>query len=94
MKLTISSHLTAIMEKEKDITAKKYNWFTMFWSGFTSMSRMSKTLWIVAIVKLVIMFFILKPFFFPNVLETNYDNDADKAEHVRTELYEKLPTSE
>ena len=94
MKLTIPSQRTVIMEKEKDITAKKYNWFTMFWSGFTSMSRMSKTLWIVAIVKLVIMFFILKPFFFPNVLETNYDNDADKAEHVRTELYEKLPTSE
>lgn len=82
------------MEKEKDIAEKKYNWFTMFWSGFTSMSRMSKTLWIVAIVKLVIMFFILKPFFFPNVLETNYDNDADKAEHVRTELYEKVQPSE
>lgn len=82
------------MEKEIDIAEKKYNWFTMFWSGFTSMSRMSKTLWIVAIVKLVIMFFILKPFFFPNVLETNYDNDADKAEHVRTELYEKVQTSE
>jgi uncharacterized membrane protein len=80
---------------EKEIKSpEKYNWFTMFWSGFTSMSRMSKTLWIVAIVKLVIMFFILKPFFFPNVLETNYDNDADKAEHVRTELYEKASTTE
>ncbi len=58
------------------------------------MSRMSKTLWIVAIVKLVVMFFILKPFFFPNLLETNYDNDADKAEHVRSELLQKAPASD
>ncbi|MDD2327512.1 MAG: DUF4492 domain-containing protein [bacterium] len=66
----------------------------MFWSGFTSMSRLSRTLWIVAIVKLIIMFFILKPFFFPNLLESNYDNDADKAQHVRTELFNKAPATE
>jgi len=66
----------------------------MFWEGFTSMSRMSKTLWIVAIVKLIIMFFILKPFFFPNLLDTNYENEADKAEHVRTELFRKALANE
>ena len=58
------------------------------------MSRLSRTLWIVAIVKLIIMFFILKPFFFPNLLESNYDNDADKAQHVRTELFNKAPATE
>ncbi|HBG59085.1 MAG TPA: DUF4492 domain-containing protein, partial [Porphyromonadaceae bacterium] len=67
----------------------KFNWFKMFWDGFTNMNRLSKTLWIVAIVKLIIMYFILRPFFFPNVLDTTYDNDADKAKHVRTELLEK-----
>jgi uncharacterized membrane protein len=80
------------MEIKRETT--KYNWFSMFWEGFTSMSRMSKTLWIVAIVKLIIMFFILKPFFFPNLLDTNYENEADKAEHVRTELFRKALANE
>lgn len=80
----------------KDIKkpAGKYNWFTMFWEGFTSMSRLSKTLWILAIAELIFLYFILKPFFFPNVLDTTYDNDADKANHVRTELFEKAQESE
>ena len=50
-----------------------------------------KTLWVIVVVKLVIMFFILKPFFFPNLLKSKYDNDLDKANHVRTELYQKAP---
>lgn len=82
------------MEVETNESPARFNWFTMFWSGFNNMSRTSKTLWIVAIVKLVIMFFILKPFFFPNVLETYYDNEEDKAEHVRTELFRKAPATE
>ncbi|MBZ4651475.1 MAG: hypothetical protein JG761_275 [Proteiniphilum sp.] len=82
------------MEMEIKRETTKYNWFSMFWEGFTSMSRMSKTLWIVAIVKLIIMFFILKPFFFPNLLDTNYENEADKAEHVRTELFRKALANE
>jgi len=61
----------------------------MFWSGFMSMSPLSKSLWILVIVKLFIMYFILKPFFFPNVLDSTYKDDADKANHVRTELFEK-----
>jgi hypothetical protein len=40
------------------------------------------------------MFFILKPFFFPNLLDTNYENEADKAEHVRTELFRKALANE
>lgn len=82
------------MESEINRPEEKFNWFKMFWSGFTNMSSLSKTLWIVAIVKLIIMFFILKPFFFPNELDTKYENDADRAQHVRTELYKKVPATE
>lgn len=82
------------MELEINRPEEKFNWFTMFWTGFTNMSSLSKTLWIVVIVKLVIMFFILKPFFFPNVLDTRYENEAEKAQHVRTELYKKAPATE
>jgi uncharacterized membrane protein len=82
------------MVSEINRPQERFNWFKMFWTGFTNMSRLSKTLWIVAVVKLIIMFFILKPFFFPNVLNTKYEDDADKAQHVRTELFKKAPVTE
>lgn len=53
--------------------------------GFKSMT-VGKTLWIIILVKLFILFFILKLFFFPNILNTRFDNDADRAQHVRSEL--------
>ena len=35
------------------------------------------------------MFAILKLFFFPDLLSSNYDNDDDRAQHVRNELIKK-----
>lgn len=56
--------------------------------GFKSMT-VGKTLWALIILKLFIMFAILKLFFFPNLLSSNYDNDNDRAQHVRNELIKK-----
>ena len=56
--------------------------------GFKSMS-LGKTLWALIILKLFIMFAILKLFFFPDLLSSNYDNDDDRAQHVRNELIKK-----
>lgn len=67
-------------------TKSKFNWFKMFWEGFTNMTTLGKTLWVIVIIKLIFMFFILKPFFSPNYLSSKYDNADDKAEHVRKEL--------
>lgn len=82
------------MELEIKRPPEKFNWFKMFWDGFTNMSTLSKSLWIVVIVKLIIMYFILKPFFFTNLLDSTYEDDTDKANHVRTELYKKAPETE
>jgi hypothetical protein len=35
------------------------------------------------------MFFIMKPIFSPNFLNTKFDNKEDKADHVRKELIDK-----
>ena len=67
----------------------KFNWFKMFWEGFTNMTTLGKTLWIIVIIKLIFMFFILKPMFSPNYLNANFDNAQDKAAHVRKELIER-----
>ncbi|MFV0468140.1 MAG: DUF4492 domain-containing protein [Dysgonomonas sp.] len=65
---------------------KKFNWFTMFWDGFRNMTILGKTLWILVIIKLCIMFLILKPFFFPNFLNSKFSDKESKADYVRQEL--------
>lgn len=45
-----------------------------------------KTLWTVIIIKLFIMFAILRLFFFPDFLKTNFETDEERAEHVKKEL--------
>lgn len=70
-------------ENKKDNFIKRIIFFYL--DGFKSMT-LGKSLWILIIIKLFIMFAILKAFFFPNLLNTLYDNDKDKAQHVRTEL--------
>ena len=47
--------------------------------------RGNRTLWLIILVKLFIMFFILKLFFFPNFLG-NLPTDKDKSDYVGKEL--------
>lgn len=62
--------------------------YIFYRDGFKSMT-VGKTLWLIALIKLFIMFAILKTFFFPNYLNSNFDNDESKAKHVRQELINK-----
>lgn len=59
-------------------------WY-LYYDGFRSMT-VGKSLWILIIVKLFVMFVILKLFFFPNILKENYDTDEERAKAVRTTL--------
>ena len=53
--------------------------------GFRQMT-LGRILWKIIFLKLFIMFAILKVFFFPNFLKTNFDTDHERAEHVADEL--------
>ncbi len=53
--------------------------------GFKSMT-VGKKLWAIIFIKVIILFFVFKLFFFPNLLQENYDNDDDRARAVATEL--------
>lgn len=44
--------------------------------------KTGRKLWAIILIKLFIMFAILKAFFFPNYLETNFLNDEERAAHV------------
>ncbi len=49
--------------------------------GFRSMT-VGRTLWAIILIKLFVMFFVLRLFFFPNILQRDYDNDEERANHV------------
>ena len=56
-----------------------------YYTGFQEMT-VGRTLWLIILVKLFIFFVVMKLLFFPNFLSTNFDNDKDRADHVRHEL--------
>lgn len=56
--------------------------------GFKNMT-VGKTLWLIVLIKLFIMFIVLKIFFFPNYLNTNFHDDKSKADHVREQLLQQ-----
>ncbi|MDE5627022.1 MAG: DUF4492 domain-containing protein [Paramuribaculum sp.] len=57
----------------------------LYVDGFRSMT-VGRSLWAIIIIKLIIMFGVLKLFFFPDILGTNYDSDEERAGAVRTAL--------
>jgi hypothetical protein len=63
-----------------------YRTFDLYYDGFRSM-RLGRTLWAIILVKLFIMFAILKVFFFPNFLKEHAQ--GDEAGYVATELIER-----
>jgi hypothetical protein len=56
----------------------------MYIEGFKNLTW-GKPLWIIILIKLFIMFAILKVFFFPNILN-RFDTEEEKSEHVFKEL--------
>lgn len=59
--------------------------FRFYIDGFRSMT-VGKKLWILILIKLFIIFFVFKLFFFPDILERDYDNYTERAEAVRSTL--------
>ena len=50
------------------------------------MSPRGKKLWLIILIKLFIMFAILKVFFFPNILKDNFKTDRERIEHIEKQL--------
>lgn len=59
--------------------------FYLYYDGFRSMSRTSKVLWTLALIKLFIMFAILRPFFFPRIVGQQGDK-AQQANFVMEQI--------
>lgn len=60
--------------------------FRFYYDGFRRMNRTWRVVWIIILIKLFIMFAILKVFFFPNRLATQCDTNEQRSEYVIEEL--------
>ena len=61
------------------------NIIQFYYLGFKSMT-VGKRLWAIIIIKLILMFFVLKLFFFPNFLNTHFKTDAERSNYVIEQL--------
>lgn len=60
--------------------------FNFYYEGFQAMT-LGRTLWLIILLKLFIMFFVLKLFFFPSYLGGK--TTEEKEQHVGNELIER-----
>ena len=59
--------------------------YTFYRNGFRNMT-VGRSLWKIILIKLLVMFAVLKLFFFPNYLQTNFQTDEQRADHVLEQL--------
>ena len=56
--------------------------------GFRAMT-VGRKLWALIIIKVIILLGVFKLWLMPDMLKSNYDNDADRARAVRSSLIQK-----
>jgi len=64
--------------------------YCFYRDGFRGMT-IGRTLWKIIFIKLIIMFGVLKVFFFPNFLATQFTTDAQRADYVIDQLTRSAP---
>jgi hypothetical protein len=67
-----------------------YRTIDLYYDGFRHMT-LGKTLWAVIIIKLIIIFVILKLFFFPNYIK-EHSGSGSESDFVATELIDRAQT--
>jgi hypothetical protein len=59
--------------------------FSFYYEGFRSMTW-GRKLWGIILIKLFIMFVILKIFFFPDILKRDFETDEQRSNHVLEQI--------
>ncbi len=59
--------------------------FLFYYEGFKSMT-VGRRLWVIIIIKLFIIFAVLKAFFFPDLLKQKFSTDKERADFVIEQL--------
>ena len=64
-----------------------YRVFDLYYDGFRHM-KLGRTLWVIILIKLFIIFVILKLFFFPNYIK-EHANKGEESEFVATQVLKR-----
>ena len=64
-----------------------YRIFDLYYDGFRSM-KLGRTLWAIILIKLFIIFIVLKIFFFPNFLK-EHAQKGEESDFVATEMIDR-----
>ena len=72
-------------EKKNNLLVNIWNFY---FDGFRNMGSWGKKVWLIILIKLFIMFAILRLFFFPDFLKTNFKTDEERSQHVLEVLTE------
>ena len=62
------------------------NLFLFYFEGFRTMSWWGKKVWLIIIIKLCIIFLLLRLFFFPDFLKSNFPTDRERSDYVIEQL--------
>jgi len=71
------------VDLKRMIVKKIYRFYV---DGFMNLSPWARTLWMIILIKLFIMFAVLRLFFFRDTLKNKYATDEERANHVIEEL--------
>lgn len=63
--------------------------FVFYLDGFRNMSDWGRKVWIIILIKLFIIFIILRLFFFPDVLKKSFPDDSNRSNYIREHLLSK-----
>lgn len=58
------------------------NIYAFYRDGFARMSRLGRMLWVIILVKVAILFLVLKVFFFQDYLDRRFDTPEQKTQYV------------
>ena len=64
-----------------------YRIYDLYYDGFRSM-KLGRTLWAIILIKLFIIFIVLKIFFFPNFLK-EHAQEGEESDFVATEMIDR-----
>ncbi len=64
--------------------------FCFYYDGFRSMT-VGKSLWVIILIKLFILFAVFRLFFFQDFLNSRFDNQEEKSNYILEELTKNIP---
>lgn len=60
--------------------------YRFYYYGFRNMSSWGRKVWLIAFIKLFIIFAVLRLIFFPDFLRKKFDNNYQRGEYVRDQI--------